>query len=534
MSQRDPERATLATIDLLAAAATAMPWPAEQIEERLVEHAAAVCGGARVTVEPVPAPPPDLSVLFSGVHGDARYLVAHRPVGTTALTDQQRRVVVALASMATASRHAAVREGRLRRRARTDDLTGLWGHAFFLEMLATLSISRDHTEHLGVLYLDLDHFKQVNESLGHVDADEVLRTIGTRLAALADDGLVAGRLGGDEFGVVARGVTDAAHLEQIAERVREVVAEPVPVAEMLVRVGVSVGSVLSTTPQDDPERLLRAADQALRRAKRARDAESGNPQWYDERTVLRDVLDHQGVGVAYQPIVDLGSGQVHGYEALVRAHHLDVGRLPPLVLVDSASRLRLLDELTGTVLDQALGTLAQVADRAAAEVVLSVNVEHEQLRRGSALLEGLPDRLRGTGVRLVLELSERSVGRWTAEKDLAARTLAAGGVGLAVDDFGAGYATFAMLSSWPWEWVKIDRALVSGHDDEQGRRLLGHIARMLGDLDAVAVAEGVESAEQLELVRGLGVDLAQGRHLCPPVPAEQVLETVAAHGLRLP
>jgi len=527
------------TIDVLAAAATAMPWPVDDLADRLLDYARRAVPDAEVRVQSSATPPPDVSVVFA----DARFLVARRAEGDPPLSHQERRVLVALASMATASRHTAQRLGRLRRWALTDDLTGLWGHAFFLEMLQSSPQWRDPGELIGVLYLDLDRFKEVNDSLGHVDADQVLRTLGSRLAEvagtdesddLAETGeVVVGRLGGDEFGMIVRSVSGQEDLDALVDRVREVVSAPVPVADQLVRVGVSVGTALSEHRDDDPEQLLRAADRDLRRAKSDHQDRARRTRWYDQRDVLRDLLDREGVGVAFQPLVEVESGTVLGYEALLRARHLEVGPMSPLLAVDSASRLRLLDELTEAVLGQAVDCAGKVAEETGSEVVLSVNLEHEQLRSGSRLIEELPERVRDRGVRLVLELSERSVGRWTGERDLAARTLRDQGVELAVDDFGAGYATFAMLNSWRWHWVKIDRGLVSGRDDEQSRRLLGHLCRMLGDMGTTTVAEGVETEQQLDLVADLGVGIAQGRYLAAPLLAPDVLEHVRRHGMRL-
>jgi EAL domain-containing protein (putative c-di-GMP-specific phosphodiesterase class I) len=168
------------------------------------------------------------------------------------------------------------------------------------------------------------------------------------------------------------------------------------------------------------------------------------------------------------------------------------------------------------------------------DVALSVNIEFEQLRADSRLLRSLPDRVRGTGVQLVLEVSERHVARWSPAQRAIAAELAEAGIGLAVDDFGTGYSSLSLLSGWDWEWVKIDRSLVVDTGTAGGRTVLGHVARMLADLDRTAVAEGIETAAELAAVRETGVALAQGTYFAAPAPGEAVLHQLATHGPALP
>ena len=502
-------------IGVLVDAATAMPWPEESIDERLVAWAARAVR-AEVSVERAHVAPPALSVLV----GDDRFVVARRGPAEPPFDDLDRRMLLALGAMATTSGRYAHREARLRRRALTDDLTGLWSHGIFPDLLATTSRRRDADEELGVLFLDLDRFKQINEDLGHLDADAVLKEVGSRLLAALPADAVVGRVGGDEFACVVRRVP-ADDLPALVRRLREAVSQPIPVGHRLLSVDVSIGAIGSSDPQDDPDQLLRAAEVAMRTTKRGHDG-APPPRWYDERTVVRDLLDQGRVRVALQPLVLLGNGRVVGYEALVRADHGDLGPLSPLLLVGSASRLRLLDELTEVVAAQAAATVAQIAEDTATPQWLCLNVEFEQLVPGSGLVPALRDAVAGTDVRLVLEISEREVGRWTSSHDAAARELDEAGIGLAVDDFGGGHATFALLHSWPWRWVKIDQALVSTHEDAASRVLLGHVVTMLRDLGLTAVAEGVESVEQQDLLRSWGVQLAQGTLFAAPGAPEAV------------
>ncbi len=515
-------------IDVLAEAAIEMPWPGAEVEDRLLGWCRRAID-ATISIDLAPAPPPDATVLFA----ENRYLVARRAPDEPGFTGLDRRVMAALATMATASRDAARRSDRLRRRALTDDLTGLWQHGFFRELLDEAMADRN-TERLGVLFLDIDRFKEINERFGHLDADEVLRETGARLRyGPFPDEVIAARLGGDEFAVVVRHVRDVEHLDAIVEELSVFLRAPIPVNDLMISVDVSIGAALSTDVVDDPEMLLRAAERRMRENKRSGPGPSF-PRWYDESTLLREMLDEGRVRVAYQPIVDIESRTVMGYEALVRGQHLEVGQVSPLLLVGSASKLRMLDELTEVVLDSALTTMTEVVQTAGTSVALSINVEFEQLRTGSRLLETLPERLEGTGVHLVLEISERHVARWTPSQRVLATQLAEAGIGFAVDDFGAGYSALGVLNSWAWEWVKIDRSLVAESGGQAGRKLLGHVSRMLADLTLTAVAEGIETPEELAYVRDIGMSLGQGNLLGSPSPGHRVITAVTEHGLRLP
>ena len=515
-------------IDVLSDAAIEMPWPGDEVEERLIEWCRRAVV-ARTSIEVAPAPLPAASVLFS----ENRYLVARRPPGAPPFTGLDRRVMTALATMANASQEAARRDEGLHRRAVTDDLTGLWQHGFFRELFEDTMANRN-AERLGVLFLDIDRFKDLNEQFGHLDADEVLRETGARIRyGPFPDEIIAGRVGGDEFAVVVRRVADTEHLDKIVEDLSAFLRAPIPVGDLMLSVDVSIGAALSTDLVDDPEHLLRAAERRMRENKQSRPGPS-YPRWYDESTLLREMLDEGRVRVAYQPIADITNGKIRGYEALVRGQHLEVGPVSPLLMVGSASKLRMLDELTEVVLDSALTTMTEVVQTAGEPVALSINVEFEQLRSDSRLLESLPERLDGTGVHLVLEISERHVARWTPSQRMLAAQLSEAGIGFAVDDFGAGYSALGVLNSWMWEWVKIDRSLVSEGGGAAGRTLLGHVSRMLDDLTLTPVAEGIETLEELGHARAIGVTLGQGTLLGSPSPGPRVIAAVADHGLLLP
>ncbi len=513
-------------IDVLAEAAIAMPWPGDQIEARLLHWSRSSVVG-EISIQRLPAPPPDLTlVLFGG-----RFLVARRSVADPPFTYRDEQMLVALVTMATTSNHSARREARLKRQAVTDDLTGLWHHGYFRELFEN-AVETRVGETMGVLFADIDRFKQVNDEIGHLEADDVLREIGHRMRQTLPENAIVARMGGDEFAAVVRHLDDADHLKRIVTDLEDAVAAPMPVGDIMLSVAVSIGSAVSVSGADDPEELLRSAERDMRRRKRSR--RSGpSLRWYDEREALREMMDQGLVDVAFQPVVRLGTGDIVGYEALVRARHEELGTVAPLLLVDAASRLRLLDEVSEVVVGGALAAMSDVVTTAGVPVTLSVNVEFEQLRRESRLLESLPERVAEAGIRLVLEVAERQVGRWTDEQRLVAGELAAAGIGLAVDDFGVGYTDLGLLTSYDWTWVKVDRSLFVGTGDS-ARTLLGHVARMLADLDLVSVAKGLETADQAAAAQEHGIELAQGTWLAAPQTAADVQAALIRHGLRVP
>jgi EAL domain-containing protein (putative c-di-GMP-specific phosphodiesterase class I) len=204
----------------------------------------------------------------------------------------------------------------------------------------------------------------------------------------------------------------------------------------------------------------------------------------------------------------------------------------PLTLVSSAARQQTLDALTAKVGAEALDAMAALQRRVPTPLSLTVNLEFEQFRVDNPIFERLHRNLGERGVALVLELSERSYGRWTDQHDLLAARLKERGIKLAVDDFGAGYATFSLLNKWGWDVVKIDKSLITA-DDEQSRLLFTNVVRTLRELKLATVAEGIETPEQLQAARRAGVTLLQGHIVCEAVDMEELLCRVGPDGTAL-
>jgi EAL domain-containing protein (putative c-di-GMP-specific phosphodiesterase class I) len=264
----------------------------------------------------------------------------------------------------------------------------------------------------------------------------------------------------------------------------------------------------------------------MREAKRAGRAATASR---DERDMVSTMLDEGATAVAFQPIVDARSGALWGCEALLRATDPELGNVSPLTLVSSAARQQTLDELTAKIGVDALDAMDALAQRVAGPLRLTVNLEFEQFRVDNPVFERLSRNLGERGVQLVLELSERSYGRWTSQHDLLAERLKERGMGLAIDDFGAGYATFSLLNKWGWDVVKIDKSLVTG-DDEQSKLLFTNVVRTLRELKLTPLAEGIETPEQLTAARRAGVTLIQGHLVSEPVGMDELLARVGPEG----
>ena len=508
-------------VAVLSEAATNLPWPADENDRLVIRFARSAIRSATADIVPRTGPPGSLSASIDEV----RYIVLRRMTGDRAYTEADQRLLEAVAAMASVSRSVDLREAGLRLRSVTDAMTGLWNYPMFVELAEQAIRERAEGEVLALLFLDLDKFKQLNEELGHFDADQVLCEIAGRLQEAAPPTAAVARFAGDEFALLLRGVdrdTVAAHVQGLVEAV----TAPIAVAGRLITVHVSVGVGVSDAVDDSFDDVMRVAEEHMREAKRAGRAASASR---DEKDLVSTMLGEGATAVAFQPILDARSGALWGCEALLRATDPELGEVSPLTLVSSAARQQTLDELTAKIGEEALDAMDALAHRVEAPLHLTVNLEFEQFRVDNPVFERLSRSLGERGVQLVLELSERSYGRWTSQHDLLAERLKKRGMGLAIDDFGAGYATFSLLNKWGWDVVKIDKSLITA-DDEQSRLLFSNVVRTLRELKLTTVAEGVETADQMLAARRAGVSLIQGHLVCEPVGMDELLCRVGPDG----
>jgi len=424
-----------------------------------------------------------------------------------------------------------------------DSMTGLANRVLFHDRLrhALARGARDGSV-VGVLFIDLDDFKIVNDTLGHAAGDQLLIGVAQRIAGAlrADD--TAARLGGDEFAALVENVQDPGAVEETAERILAALAEPVALDDGgTVTAVASIG--ITTTPEaDSADELLRQADLALYVAKGA-----GKNQWrrYQahlhgamvERLELRSALDHavnEGRFLLdYQPIVDLVTDEPVGFEALVRWHHPVKGVVAPAEFIEVAEESGLIVPMGRWVLDQALHTVAQWRRNLprTRQPYVSVNVSVRQFRE-PGFVDQIKQSLAYAGVppqALMIELTETLLAGdheaiWS---DLA--VLREHGVRIAIDDFGTGYSSLGYLRHRPIDVVKIDKLFIDDMVDiPQQRALVGGIVSLARSLGLTVVAEGIETRLHRDLLVGLGCTLGQGYHYSSPVDATEALSQLTA------
>ncbi|HWG92917.1 MAG TPA: EAL domain-containing protein, partial [Mycobacteriales bacterium] len=408
--------------------------------------------------------------------------------------------------------HRGVVEGRVRHQATHDALTGLPNRTTLQAVLGRAVRSGGRP---ALLLLDLDDFKDVNDSLGHGAGDRVLAQLGERLRATVGDLGVVARLGGDEFAVCLEGPHAADRAVALATSLTEAVAEPFRLPGLDITLSVSTGIALAPEHGRDADRLLQHADLAMYRAKATRrgwavfDAELDRER--SERLSLlvdlRDALATDQLELHYQPLVGLADGRVAELEALVRWHHPERGLLLPGVFVPLAEQTDLIDDLTVQVAQR---SAAQAAAWAAEgyDVRIACNVSPASLR-DRRVVARLAQVLAGAQGRLELEITESALVDEEA-RDAVVRLVHAGAT-CAVDDFGTGYSALSYLRDLPVTRLKLDRSLsVDVDTDERAAALVSGVVQLAHDLRLLVVAEGVERPEVGDALAALGVDVAQG------------------------
>lgn len=424
-------------------------------------------------------------------------------------------------------------ENDLRHLASHDDLTGLSNRVLFRERVAdALGRPANGDRRVGVLFLDIDDFKTVNDSLGHGHGDQLLRVIAARLRAAVPEHALPARIGGDEFAVLVPSFVAIDDLLTLAHHLIEVIAEPVDLGGRTVVVNASIGIACSDLDHlAGPEVMLRDADAAMyhAKAKGKRGVQVFDQSMHDsaiERLELVGDLAHaverDELVLHYQPIIELTTGRLVGFEALVRWQHPTRGLLSPNSFLAIAEETGVIMPMGGWILASALEQLARWQEEVPA-LTMSINLAPSQLSSES-IVPAVEALLIATGVRpssVVLELTEdRVLDDETHIHRL--RDLRALGLSLHADDFGSGFASYAALQRLPFTGVKIDRSLVSAlgdHDDEGSAPQVRSIVEMAHAMGLEVVAEGIESEAQADMVRALGCDLAQGYLYSQPTPA---------------
>jgi diguanylate cyclase (GGDEF)-like protein/PAS domain S-box-containing protein len=427
-------------------------------------------------------------------------------------------------------------QNELTHQAFHDPLTGLANQALFRDRVdhAATRLQR-HGGQLAVMFIDLDDFKTVNDSLGHSAGDALLMVVSDRLTSCLRAGDTAARLGGDEFAVLMDELNDANEATTVAERIIASLREPVLLDALQIRTTASIGIAYGSSGAGSHE-MLRNADLAMYTAKAGgkncarvfeREMHRAAVDRLDFEAHLRGAAERGELVVHYQPIHELRSGRVTALEALVRWNHPERGPLAPLAFIPFAEETGIIDEIGQHVLVEACEEARRWrADMGSAAPAVSVNVAPRQL-----LDVRLPDRveelLARSGLpadRLILEITEGALMKDPDAAGVGLERLSGLGVRLAVDDFGTGYSSLAYLQQFPINLLKIDRSFVNDILTRSGSLLVQAIVQISHTLGLVPVAEGVESQAQADMLAELGCDLAQGFHLGRPADAASTWE----------
>lgn len=434
-------------------------------------------------------------------------------------------------------------EAMLVHEALHDGLTGLPNRNLFLDRLdlALRQFRRDRERRFAVLFLDLDRFKSINDSLGHSAGDELLMEIARRLGMFVRPGDTVARLGGDEFAILLTEMPNLAEASRVAERVHDLLAQKFLIADKEIYATASIGIALSDAKYEHSGDLLRDADLAMYRTKRRR---AGSYAVFDNlmhetalqrlelETDLRSAVAHGELAVYYQPIVSLEQLRVVGFEALMRWFHPARGLIGPDDFIPLAEESGTIGGLTWWIMREACRQTCQwqKSDPTLAELSVSVNVstrlfsEPDFAARTAAILDE-------TGLApsaLHLEITENALLEHEAETLRELSALQKLGVKLHLDDFGTGYSSLSYLNLFAYDTLKIDRSFVAASGNTvRDRRLVDALINLGRVLDMTVIAEGVETQEQAQKLRDLKCCMAQGFWFSKPLPAESAAALLA-------
>lgn len=426
-------------------------------------------------------------------------------------------------------------EMKIAHMARHDALTGLPNRVLLRERLVEALVGAAGGQQLAVLYLDLDLFKNVNDSLGHPTGDELLRVVAERLVGCVEESDTISRIGGDEFFIIQPGIAGAPDAEWLARRIAEAIRKPFDLHGHAVVIGASIGIALAPADGNDADELLRNADMALYRAK----ADGRGVYRFFEPTMdarmkerralevaLRRAFDKGEFELYYQPVLNLDANEVRCCEALLRWHHPERGMVSPTEFIPIAEEIGLIVALGEWVIRGACKDAAQWPD----DVCVAVNLSPTQLI-SKGLLPAVLNALASSGLsphRLELEITEAVLMANSEENLHALHQLRALGIRISMDDFGTGYSSLSYLRSFPFDKIKIDRCFIKGLGDSTEADAIVHaVVGLAGRLGMTTTAEGVETRQQLDLVRDFGCTDVQGFYYSPPVPIRELMKILA-------
>jgi diguanylate cyclase (GGDEF)-like protein len=426
-------------------------------------------------------------------------------------------------------------EMKIAHMARHDALTDLPNRVLLRERLSEALAHVERGQPLAVLYLDLDQFKNVNDSLGHPMGDELLRAVAARLRDCVQENDTISRVGGDEFCIIQTGISGATDAERLARSIAEAIKIPYEIHGHMVMIDASVGIALAPNDGTDANEILKNADMALYGAKADgrgvyRFFEPNMDARMKDRRVLelalRKAFEHGEFELYYQPMLNLDKGEVHCCEALLRWNHPERGMVSPVEFIPVAEEIGLIVALGEWVIRQACADAAKWPG----DVSVAVNLSPTQLV-SKGLLPAVLSALASSRLppnRLELEITEAVLMQ---NSDVTLRTLhqlRSLGIRISMDDFGTGYSSLSYLRSFPFDKLKIDRCFISGlGDNSESDAIVQAVTGLADSLNMTTTAEGVETKEQLDVVRRLGCTDVQGFYYSRPVPARELPKLLA-------
>lgn len=425
-------------------------------------------------------------------------------------------------------------EDKLIYQANYDQLTSIFNRHYIQSyILSVLTRAKRHKKKVALLFLDLDNFKDINDSLGHDFGDEVLRKTADRISSHLRKNDIVARTGGDEFTVFLEDLKENSHAEIVARKLIKNFKKPFIINGQDIYTTLSIGISIYPDDADTHDQLMQCADMAMYRAK-----EDGRNTFHffsqemrrfseDQMRIsnqLRDALSRDEFSLVYQPKVDIRQNRIVGAEALLRWNNDVVGAISPNVFIPLAENLGLIHELGVWVLDKACQEASTWKDLGRADLSVAVNISPQQFRAGS-LAKDVQRALTSSGLpceQLELEITESLLMQDSDAPLQLLKDLSNRGIKIALDDFGTGYSSLSYVRRFPLQVLKIDRSFIYNLEtDKNNKTLVDAIIAMAHSLGLGIVAEGVENESQIEYLREREVDIIQGFFFSPPVPAEK-------------
>ncbi len=422
--------------------------------------------------------------------------------------------------------------------AQTDPVTSLANRRAFVDRLRTaIAACRRGAKPIAVLYFDLDHFKDVNDTLGHPIGDELLRQVAARIKRVVRANDVFARFGGDEFAILQSDISDHGDAGTLAAKIGQLIAQPYAIEGNEIHVSASIGIAIYSSDAGRPDEMMIQADLALYRAKEDgrncyRFHSADLDRLVQERVIiaeeLRGAIGRNELELHYQPQVELRSGRIVGVEALLRWNHPKRGSIPPSVFIPIAERSGQVQGLGQWVLDAACRQLREWEDAGIAPALVGVNFSALHFKASGEIDREVSASLNKWGIRpamIEIELTESVLMDITRQHDARLQRLRQLGVRIAVDDFGTGYSSLSYLANYPISRVKIAQELVSGVEaDSRSATVVRAAIRLAHELGIDIIAEGIETEGQQEFLLAAGCEHGQGFYFSRPVDAAHVTE----------